>query len=363
MRRQSSPIFGRLKLGWWSPPLPIALGSGPVFAALIATGVATAQPTAQTPDPAVIALAPDDVPGWTQTRAARQASWNSATVPSAPADLYTFETEFTRDTPDGGQLLWTQAAETSPGGIAARFRALQQNALAQTPISLPVLGDQALGWWENVGNTRRGVAAARLGNLSVELHVTGVRQGDDVTDSQISAWVTQMVDRASAAPDVGPPDWSRLLPGTARTAPWLVLLDRASVGGDWTQATGLQLVSNELGGQALSVTASRDFELGAPYQRSLTSSATVYPSADDAVAQGMGGPGTEIAAPPLGDQATEFKMAESGGGREAPTVTYTVDVRRGAVVIAVQETGVVYSLDSPAETEGFATKAASLLTP
>jgi hypothetical protein len=287
----------------------------------------------------------------------RRESWDSAITPNTPGDSYTFNTEFTRDSPDGGQLLWTQAAEMSPDAIDAHIQALQHDALGQTPITLPALGDQALGWWESAGETRSGTVAARVANLSIEVHVAGVMQGD-VTDRQMMAWLSQMVERASAAPDLGTPDWSARLPGAARTEPWLLLLDRGSMGGDWKQASGLQLESNELGGQVLSVTASRDFKLGAPYQRSLTSSATVYASADDAMLEGMGGPGTEISAPPLGDQATEFKTpVDSGGGREAPTVTYTVDIRRGAVVTTVQETGVVYSLDSSAETESFAAKA------
>jgi hypothetical protein len=177
-----------------------------------------------------------------------------------------------------------------------------------------------------------------------------------VTDGLIGTWLSDMVQRALEAPDVGDPNWGALVPGGS-VAPWALVLDGNAVGGDWSQTSGLDVWSSEMDSGVQSVSASRDFSRAAPYHRSVTSSVSVYASADSAMALGMGGPGESVPAPALGDQATEFKTGDSGGGREAPTVTYTVDVRRGAVVTSVQETGVVYSLNSSAEAEAFAATA------
>jgi hypothetical protein len=273
--------------------------------------------------------------------------------------VYDFETEFTLDTSDGRQVkLTSRAVENAPETLDAELQFFQHGALGQTPIALPAVVDQAVGWWETVGDTRNATAAARSGGVAVELHIDDAAAGDPVTDSQIGAWLSSMVQRATVAPDVGNPDWHSLMP--AQPQPWRFVLDSGSVGRDWAQTSGLQVSSSELDGSVQSVSASRAFSRSAPYQRTLTSMATVFPTADQAVAVGMVGAGAAVPSPTLGDQSAEFKTADSGGGREAPTVTYTVDVRRGAVVASVQETGVVYSLDSPAEPETFAARADAL---
>jgi hypothetical protein len=93
--------------------------------------------------------------------------------------------------------------------------------------------------------------------------------------------------------------------------------------------------------------------------------ATVFASADAAGAQGMHAEGTKIDAPQLGDASAAFRQVDSGDG-DAPTVTYTLNVRRGSMVMSTQETGVTYSFDSPDEVFGMATaldgRAAQLLT-
>lgn len=62
----------------------------------------------------------------------------------------------------------------------------------------------------------------------------------------------------------------------------------------------------------------------------------------------MTSPGEQIDAPALGEAAVAFRQSEAGG-EEAPSVTYSVDVRRGSMVMSTQETGVAWSLDSPDE--------------
>ena len=56
-------------------------------------------------------------------------------------------------------------------------------------------------------------------------------------------------------------------------------------------------------------------------------------------------------APVLGDRSVEFKATDPSDGSGPPTVTYTIDVLYGAVVLTTQETGVADSLTSSAEVE------------
>jgi hypothetical protein len=71
------------------------------------------------------------------------------------------------------------------------------------------------------------------------------------------------------------------------------------------------------------------------------------------------GEGTPIDAPALGDAAAAFRAAEGSADHEAPTVTYTLDVRHANLVLSTVETGVAWSLDSPDELLGLATAADS----
>jgi len=355
---KTSPSFGNARLAISSLPLSIAL-----FSILLWTpGIARAQASSRTPDPAALTLTAQDVPGWTQTQGVRHETWSldnpgAATAPSSVGDEYDFESDFARDTPDGRHLvLTTMAIETSPNGVDAQFQGLQHSALGQTPIGLPPLGDQSLGWWENQGDTRSATAAASIGAIVVQLRLTGVTPADQIIDETIGAWLSDMVQRTDTAPDVGSPNWTGLVPG-GDVAPWLLVLDSGSVGSDWNQTSGLELWSNEMGVGVQSLSAARTFNRSAPFQRSVTSTVSAFSSPDSAMALGMSGPGSSVPAPTLGDQATEFKTVNSGGGRDAPTVTYTVNVRRGAVVTSVQETGVTYSLDSAAEAESLASAA------
>src|SRR5262249_24576478 len=139
------------------------------------------------------------------------------------------------------ELLATRVSDARPDLAAARFQTLQHNALGQTPIALPV--GASVGWWEAAGNTRTGNAAAQLGNVVVELRVTGVNPTAPVSDDDVAGWLSTMVSRVNAAPDVAPLDWNQLLAG--QPTPWQFVLDATSVGGDWDPQTGLQLSSNE----------------------------------------------------------------------------------------------------------------------
>ena len=332
---------------------------------LSTTAVTSAQ-AARSPDPAQIAISQSDASGWNQTLAERDEIWatSDSAAPSSPSQVYAFQTVLSRPLADGTQeMLVTRVSEGLPDLAVARFQALQHDALGQTPIALPL--DPSVGWWEGVGTTRNGDAAARLGNLVVELHVTGVSSAAPVGDADVAGWLSTMAARAAAAPDIGPLDWSQVRPD--QPLPWQFVLDTPSMGDDWDPQTGLQLSTQELGGTVQSMSATRTYSRAGAYRRMLSSSATAYPSPDAATTLGMSGPGDEISAPGLGDQTTAFKATIAGGVRDAPQVTYTVNIRRGTLVLTTQETGVAYSLDAPDETVGFATmadaRAAELLRP
>jgi hypothetical protein len=313
----------------------------------------------RTPDPAQIALSTQDVSGWTATGGIRDETWdigNLAGAPNVAGDAYTYDTDFTRDAADGHQLvLTTQATEASADAAQQQFRALQHDALGQTSVALPSgMGDQSVGWWETAGDQRSATAATLLANMILQVRVTGVLASDNLSDAQVAGWLSRMVDRANAAPDAAAFDWTQVMPD--QPGPWRLILDSVAVGGDWQPQSGLELVAHDLGGQVQSVSASRDFTHTGVVRRTLTSAATVFNSATNAMAQ-MTGPGDAITAPALGDQSAEFKETDSNEANEAPTVTYTIDVRHGAIVSTTQETGVLYSLQSPAETEALATTA------
>jgi hypothetical protein len=338
------------------------LRGGYILALILALTVAPAvhaQAAQRTPDPGLVALSPQDLDGWTQTDGIRDETWNLANAAAAPGgrgDMYSYETDYTQDLSDGRQLVLSSvAAETTVQDAQKQFQGLAHDALGQTPINLPALGDQSVGWWESAGDTRQASAAAELGNLLLEVHVTGVQSGDDVSDAQVAMWLSRMMDRAIAAPDAAPQDWTQVLPGQPR--PWSLILDSASTGADWQQSSGLELVSHELGGETESLSASRDFTRnGSAIRRTLTSMATDYSSESTAIAQ-MTGPGTSIGGLTLGDQSAAFQSSDDGEGHDTPTVTYTVDVRHGPEVTTTQETGVRASLDSPSETEALAVAA------
>lgn len=300
-----------------------------------------------------IPLGASDLDGWTQTQAVRDETWDlavSGQAPAAPSATSSYQTSFTR-----GDLTLVSRATAAPADITStRFQLLQHNAVGQTPTSLTPVGDASFGYWEDIGTARRGTAVARIGNtLIVDVRVTGVTPDSAVSDDQIATWLTRMVNRSASS--IAPFDWTQALPQQPR--PWPLLLDQPSVGSDWAQTTGLELTSNELGGQVQTITAARLFErVGPEYQRTLTSVATAYASPAAAAAQGMSGPGSSIDAPALGDQATAFQLNQPGG-HDAPTVIYTIDARHGAVVLTTQEIGVTWSLDSPDEVTAFAQQA------
>jgi len=327
-----------------------------VLTSLVGAPLAAAQPaTAAGPDPAQVVLAPADLDGWAQTQAVRTETWGPAaasTAPNAASQMYAYETDFTRQLADGTQETLTSRATEGPADLrTARFQAVQHDALGQTPIQLPA---GAIGFWENAGDTRSGAAAAQVGGLLVELHVSGITAAQPVGDEQVANWLSTMTSQATNAPDAPPFDWSQAVPG--QPVPWPLVLDQASVGGDWDLESGLQLTASSAGGKVQSVSAAREFSRSGAYRRTLDSTATVYDSVADASALGMTTPGTAIDAPALGDQATAFKATESGDG-DAPEVSYTVNVRHGPVVITTHETGVADSLDSPDETFTLATTA------
>jgi hypothetical protein len=337
-----------------------------VFASFVqAAGmVAAAQPvTSAGPDPAQIVLGPSDLDGWTQTQAVRSETWDptaASVAPNAASQMYAYERDFTRQLADGSQeTLMTRATEGPADLRTARFQAVQHDALGQTPIQLPA---RAVGFWEDAGDTRTAAAAAQVGSVLLELHVSGVNPAQPVGDEQVASWLSTMAAQATNAPDAPPYDWTQASPGQIQA--WPLVLDQASVGGDWDLQTGLQLTASDTGGNVQSVSAAREFSRGGGYRRTLRSVATVYDSTADASAQGMTAPGSPIDAPTLGDQATAFKATEAGDG-DAPEVTYTVNVRHGPVVITTQETGVADSLDSPTEALALAqsadTRAVSLL--
>lgn len=315
------------------------------IALVLCAAVAPAAHAQTAIDLSQIPLAAADLQGWSQTQALRDETWDvgaSAEAPQAPSATATYQTTFTR----GDETLSSHVTEASADVTAADFQQLQHNAVGQTPISLAHIGDAAFGFWESAGSTRRASAAARVGNLIVDVQVSGVTADQPVGDDQIASWLSRMATQAAAP--ITPFDWTQV------PKAWPLLMDQSTVGTDWAQDTGLELTADELGGQTQSVSAVRAFKrLGPEYQRTLTSIATVFPSADVASADGMGGPGSAIDAPSLGDQATAFK-ANVPGGRDAPTVTFTINVRHGAVVLTTQETGVTWSLTSPAEVETLA---------
>ncbi len=311
---------------------------------------AHAAPPTQTPDLSGLVLQQADLVDWTQTRAVRDARWDSpdqVDAPAAPPDVSSFATEFTK----GSLTLQARAATARTDLADAYFQSVQHGALGQTPIALPPLGQDRVAWWESAGDSRMATAAVRLGDLTVELHVTGVTPDDPVGDSDIGAWLSLMVGRSQSAA-TGAWDWSS--PFSDQAPAWSLLLDSASVAEDWQQQTGLELTTDELGGQVQSVAAAREFTRTGAYRRTLVSAATVYASNDAASTQGLQGEGTAIPAPSLGDEATAFRVNEGGDGHDSPTVTYTINARRGRVVITTQETGVVWSLDSPDEAVGLA---------
>lgn len=336
----------------------MGLGLASLFAAV---PVVEGQSASLAPDPARVTLGQADLDGWTQTEALRAETWPvaAANAPDAPSQMYSFETQFTRQLPDGTQETLTTRATEGPADLrTARFQAMQHDAMGQTPIQV---SDGAIGFWENVGNTRTAGAAAQAGNLLVELHLTGVTAAAPVGDDQVASWLSSLTTRATSTPGAPPLDWSQVLSGGPLPSP--LVLDQSTVGDDWDQQTGLQMTSQELGGAPTSVRASREFSRTGAYRRTLSSTATVYESTADASNLGMTSPGKAIDAPALGDQATAFRATDGGDAGEAPEVTYTVNVRHGPVVITTRETGVAYSLDSPDEVVGLATAADSRATP
>jgi hypothetical protein len=328
-----------------------------VLTSLVGVPGAAAQTVtpAAAPDPAQIVLAQAGLDGWAQSQAVRTETWGptvASSAPNAASQMYAYETDFTRQLSDGThESLMTRATEGPADLRSARFQAVQHDALGQTPIQVP---GGAVGFWEDAGDTRTAAAAAQAGNILVELRVSGVTTGQPVGDDQVASWLSTMLAQATNSPDAPPFDWSQALPG--HTVPWPLVLDQASVGGDWDLGTGLQLSASSVGGNVQSVSAAREFSRSGAYKRTLQSIATVYNSSADAIALGMTAPGKPIDAPALGDQAAAFKATESGDG-DAPEITYTIAVRHGPVVITTQETGVAYSLDSPDETVALATTA------
>jgi len=319
--------------------------------------VALAQPAPRTPDLAQVALGQADVAGWQQVDAVRDETWdlNQAAAPASPSVAQWFQTRFARQLADGTQqTLTTRATQGRPDLASAYFRSLQHNALGQTSIALPSLGDQTVGWWETIGATRTANAASQIGDVTLELHVNGVNAVADVSDDAVAAWLSRLVERANAAPNTVV-DWSQLMPDQPQ--PWQFVLDQTGVGGDWDQQTGLELTGHlTSGGQVDRVSAAREFDRTGAYKRSLTSVASVYASAAAARGEAMTADGSALAAPSLGDAAAVFKSTE-GNGPDAPEVTFVVDVRRGNLVQSTRETGVSWSLDSPDETIGLATTA------
>ena len=314
---------------------------------------------AQSDDLAPITLDAADVDGWTAGTTVRDETWDVAdqNAPDAASILSWYETRFTRD--DGQEVLTSRASTARGDGADAYVANLRHNALAQAPIEVGALGHDALAWRERDTAS----ALARSGNVTVELHLSGLSDADPVGDDQIVGWLAQMIDRSDPAPAPAAVDWRQLLPD--QPAAWNFLLDAGQVGSDWLPRSGLELRSSGDEGQLDEVSASRSFARSGAFRRTLTSTATVYRSFDAASA-GMTSAGEQIDAPALGEAAAAFRHTEAGG-EDAPTVTYSVDVRRGSVVMSTQEIGVAWSLDSPDEVFALAaaldTRSAEQLSP
>ena len=328
---------------------------------LVPVGPARAQSDQGVPDLAQVALSAADVDGWTAGPAVRDEVWDvdqSATAPNAPSEVAWYETRFAQD---GGEQLTTRATLLRADLADNYFQTLRHNALGQRQIpDVAALGDEALGWRERDTAS----AVARSGDLTLELHVTGVTDATSVSDDQVTGWMSRFIQRSDAAPRGADLDWTQLLPG--QPSVWALVLDAGLTGSDWQQQTGLELSSIEEGGQVASVTAAREFARTGAFRRTLRSSATQFAVLDAASTTGMESEGTPIAdAPALGDATAAFRAA-TPGGREAPTVTYTIDVRRASLVLTTEETGVAWSLDSPDEAFALATavdaQAAQLLS-
>jgi hypothetical protein len=252
----------------------------------------------------------------------------------------------------------TRADEGDPTLIAARFHNLQHDSVGQRPIDLPPAGEQSVGWWEHEGDVHQAFAAVLLGDIVVELHLTGV-SANSVGDDQVAEWTDQLVQRANVAEPAAAFNWAALMPDSP--SPWSLVLTQSDVGDAWQPQTGLDLSSHEMDSQVQSVSATRTFAHDAPLSRTLTSLVTVYPSADQATTSGVDSAGTSIAAPHLGDQSAGFVQHDAGDG-DAPRVTYTFVVRHGAVVTRTVEEGVAWSLVSPDEARQFATRADARLS-
>jgi hypothetical protein len=329
---------------------------------LAAAPAAQAQ-TDRSPDLAQVALGQPDVEGWQLIDAVRSETWDptDAAAPSSQSDVHWYETRFERDLPDGTQqTLTTRATQGRPDLATAYFEALQHDALGQTQIAVPPLGDQALGWWEAAANMRNATAAAQIGNVTVEIHVGRVTQAADVSDAAIIGWLSTLVARATGAADATQFDWTQALPGQPGAARFV--LDPATVGADWEPQTGLVLSAHLAAGQIDRVSATREFTRTGVYVRSLDSSSTVYASASDA---DLSGDGTPLDLPTIGDASAAFRSVDASDANESPTVTYTFKVRRANVVMTTEESGVPYSLTTPDETAGLArladTQAANVL--
>jgi hypothetical protein len=312
---------------------------------------AYAQVDQNVPDLAQVALSPADVDGWTPGASMRDEVWNvdqSAAAPNAPSAVAVYQTRFALDS---GQQLTTQAMLMRADLAVTYFSTLTHNGLGQTPIQgVAPLGHDALGWRE-LDNLS---AVARSGDVILQLHVSGLTDAAVVSDDQVTAWLSRLIQRLDAAPRGPAFDWTQLMAGQPNV--WSLVLDAGLAGDDWQQQTGLELTSTYQAGQVASVSATREFDRTGAVSRTLRSSASVFPSPDAASASGMAGDGTSIDAPALGDEASAFRAARPGG-REAPTVTYTINVRHGSVVLTTEETGVAYSLDSPDEAFALATAA------
>jgi hypothetical protein len=321
---------------------------------LVPLGAAHAQNSQGVPDLAQVALSPADVDGWTAGQATRDEVWDvdqSSAAPNAPSAVASYSTRFGGP---GNQQLTTRATLARDDLADAYFQTLRHNALGQTPIqTVAPLGHDALGWRERDTAS----AVARSGDLTLELHVRGSTDAASATDDQVAAWLSRLIQRSDAAPRGAEFDWSQLLPGQPPV--WPLVMDAGLAGDDWQQQTGLELKSTEAGGQVASVSATREFARTGAFQRTLRSSATRFASVEAASSDGMMGEGTPIDAPALGDAAAAFRAADGSADHEAPTVTYTLDVRHANLVLSTVETGVAWSLDSPDELLGLATAADS----
>jgi hypothetical protein len=310
------------------------------------------------PDPAVIALSQTDLDGWTQTSAIRKQTWAPQADRPQPVgygSTYGLESEFTETTPDGSQLsLRSDVVESAQSDLDQDFADLQHDALDQQPIAPPNPALNEVAWWETVGTARQARAAAELDGVIIELQLTGAPiTTDNSLESQVTAWLEIMTDRAQTAPDQPPFDWARLAPNL----PWSLVLDQGDVGGDWDQATGLELTSRAVASDGPSLVADVSYaRTGGLYRRTLTSEVMVFGSAAAAAQAMTAGPGTAIVVPPLAEQTTAFRRVESD-----PTgtgdVLYSINVRRGPIVTSVQDDGASTSLTSPDEAVDLARKA------